>query len=111
MDDNPFVQDAVRSLLERGGIDVAGVCGTSAETIVLVRSLQPDVTLIDVDLGDESGFELVERLAPAPTVLMSIHDEADFSELIEASSALGFLPKTKLSAEALKAVLNGRRGT
>jgi hypothetical protein len=59
------------------------------------------VTLVDIDLGGESGFDLVERLAPAPTVLMSLHSEADFTELIEASSALGFLPKSRLSAAAM----------
>ena len=111
VDDVASVRTAARALLERGGVRVVGECGTSAETLELVAALRPDVTLVDIDLGGESGFELVQRLAPAPTVLMSIHAEGDFTELIEASPALGFLPKTKLTAAALEAVLNGRRGT
>jgi DNA-binding NarL/FixJ family response regulator len=111
VDDNPSVQSAARSLLERGGLKVVGVCGTSAETIALVAALRPDVTLVDIDLGGESGFELVEQLSPSPTVLMSIHAEGDFTDLIEASSALGFLPKARLSAAALEAVVNARPGT
>jgi DNA-binding NarL/FixJ family response regulator len=110
VDDSPSVQIAARSLLEREGIDVVGVYGTSAETIAAVAALRPDVTLVDIDLGGESGFELVERLSPAPTVLMSLHAEGDFAELIEASPALGFLPKARLSAAALRAFVSAPPG-
>jgi two-component system, NarL family, nitrate/nitrite response regulator NarL len=110
VDDSPSVQIAARSLLEREGIEVVGVCGTSAETIAVVAALRPDVTLVDIDLGSESGFDLVERLSPARTVLMSLHAEADFTELIEASSALGFLPKARLSAAAIEAFVSAPPG-
>jgi DNA-binding NarL/FixJ family response regulator len=69
VDDNPFVQRAVRELLEREGVEFVGVCATAAEAVALVAAFQPNVTLVDIDLGGESGFDPVARLQPAPTVL------------------------------------------
>ena len=73
VDDSPSFLRAARGLLERQGIAVVGTASTSDEAVALAAELRPDVTLLDIDLGGESGFELVQRLAPAPTVLMSIH--------------------------------------
>jgi DNA-binding NarL/FixJ family response regulator len=106
----------VRSLLERQGITVVGVASSSEEALQRARELQPDLTLVDIDLGEESGFDLAERLSPSakpsPVVLISTHDERDFTDLIAASPALGFVAKSDLSGPAIHAVLgrtdNGR---
>jgi DNA-binding NarL/FixJ family response regulator len=111
VDDNPNVLDAARALLGREGAQVLGTASTIAEGLQLVADVQPDVTLVDIDLGGESGFDLVARLAPARTILISTHTERDFADLIEASAALGFLSKSALSAAAIEAILSGRRGT
>ena len=117
VDDNePFIE-AARVLLRRQGIDVVGAASTGAEALRLVRELQPDVVLVDIDLGRESGFELTRHLAQEPSlasssvILISTHSEADFADLIAASPAIGFLSKSHLSAEAIRALLGGDRGT
>ena len=68
-------------------------------------SCSPDVTLVDIDLGGESGFDLVagDRARPRRgrrrrMILISAHAEADFADLIAASPAVGFLSKSELSA-------------
>ena len=63
VDDNRYFLGAARDLLEREGIEVVGVASTSAETLRLVGQLRPDVVLVDIDLGDECGFDLASRLA------------------------------------------------
>ena len=45
------------------GSTSSGVASDSAEAIRLVVELRPDVTLVDIDLGDEDGFELARRLS------------------------------------------------
>jgi CheY-like chemotaxis protein len=55
-DDEAFVQ-AARTLLEREGMTVTGSAGSGAEAVQRVRALRPDVVLIDIRLGEESGFE------------------------------------------------------
>jgi DNA-binding NarL/FixJ family response regulator len=107
VDDSPRFLDAARGLRERQGMTVAGVASDSAAALRQAEALQPDVVLVDVDLGGESGFELARRLhrdaslAHARTILISTHHPDDFAELTAASPALGFLPKADLSASAI----------
>jgi DNA-binding NarL/FixJ family response regulator len=114
VDDSPRFLDAARGLLERQGVTVVGVASNSADALRSAGELRPDVTLLDIDLGGESGLELARRLqyqagpAPAPVILISTHAEQDYAELIAASPAIGFLPKTALSADAIRDLLAGR---
>ncbi len=119
VDDSPRFLDAARGLLERQGITVVGVASTSAEAIRFAEELRPDVTLLDIDLGGQSGFEIARRLqraatlAPARVILTSTHAEQDYADLIAASPAIGFLPKSALSGSAIRDLLDrvsGPRG-
>ena len=88
---------------------VAGVAGSGAEAVEQVRSLRPDVVLIDIRLGGESGFEAARQLAggggPATLIMISSHAEEDYADLIADSPTAGFLAKTELSAVAIRHVL------
>ena len=120
IDDSPRFLDAARALLERQGIAVVGVAANSADALQRAGELRPDLTLLDIDLGGESGLELARRLhrqdgpSPAPVILISTHAEQDYAELIAASPAIGFLPKAALSAGAIHDLLashgDGGRG-
>ncbi|WP_297493083.1 response regulator transcription factor [Pseudonocardia sp.] len=111
VDDSPRFLDAARSLLERQGITVVGVASTSAEALEQAAELRPDVTLVDVELGDESGLELVGQLgrrgdvAPSSLILISAHAEQDYAGLTATSTAAGFLSKSDLSAGAIRDLL------
>jgi CheY-like chemotaxis protein len=111
VDDNPEFLDSARRLLEHQGIRVAGVASTTADALGYVHDLRPDVTLVDVNLADESGFDLAEALqdsddeAPVPVILISTQAEPDLADMIETSPAIGFLAKSALSADAITAAL------
>jgi DNA-binding NarL/FixJ family response regulator len=118
VDDSPTFLEAARALLEREGIPVAGTASTSADALRLVDEIRPDIALVDIDLGGESGFDLAVKLAGANgdstwrAILISTHAEGDFADLIDASPAIGFVPKSELSANAIYGILNespGRR--
>ena len=110
VDDNEQFLVSARRLLEAGGVVVVGVATAGEEAIQLARDLRPEVALVDVDLGGESGFDVAESLAAldvAPVVLLvSTHAEHELSELVAASSAAGFLPKSQLDASAVTAFLD-----
>ena len=111
VDDNKDFLQAASVLLEREGMSVAGVASTGADALRQVESLRPEVVLVDVFLGDESGLELAKRLdreGNATVILISTHAEADIAELIAGSPAAGFLPKSELSADAIRHLLDGR---
>jgi CheY-like chemotaxis protein len=111
VDDNPEFLDSARRLLEHQGVRVAGVASTNADGLRYVQELRPDVTLVDVNLGDESGFDLAEALheiegaATVPVILISTHAEPDLTDMIETSPAIGFLAKSALSAGAITSAL------
>jgi CheY-like chemotaxis protein len=97
---------AARSLLEREGIIVAASASTGAEALRRVAEHHPDIVLVDIRLGDESGFDVAERLGRhTPVILISAHPEQDFADLIDASPAIGFLPKSRLSGRAIVELL------
>jgi two-component system nitrate/nitrite response regulator NarL len=109
IDDSPeFLASAAR-LLESQGIDVVGCATSTREGLELVGELEPNLALVDIELGDEDGIALAQQLETyAPSVrvvLISAYDPADVSELIVESRAVGFLPKSALSADAIAALL------
>jgi DNA-binding NarL/FixJ family response regulator len=111
VDDSRHFLDAARGLLKRQGILVVGVASTGAEALRRVEELQPDVTLVDIDLGGESGFDVARQLqhdfgeTRTQVILISTHAEQDYADLITASPAIGFLPKFLLSADAIIGLL------
>ncbi len=107
-DDAPFLKVA-QTLLESDGVAVAGVASTCAEAVQRVKTLRPDVVLIDIRLGEESGFDAARQLAAsghaAAMIMISTHAGADYADLIAESPVTGFLPKAELSAAAIRRIL------
>jgi DNA-binding NarL/FixJ family response regulator len=107
VDDNaPFLEAAAR-LLEREGMPVVGAASTITDALWQVAALHPDVVLVDIRLGRESGFDLARQLAETDpgaraVILISTHTEADFADLIEGAPVAGFLAKSALSADAIR---------
>jgi DNA-binding NarL/FixJ family response regulator len=112
VDDNASFREEARGLLQEQGLDVIGTAGSSDEAMRQIEELRPDVVLIDIDLGGESGLDLTHRLSkqsdqPAPLmILISTYDEREYADLIAASPAIGFLAKAQLSAEAIRLLID-----
>ncbi|MTD15028.1 response regulator [Nakamurella sp. YIM 132087] len=110
VDDSAAFRDAVRTMLARDGISVIGTADCGDDALARYAELAPDLVLVDVDLGAESGFDVVLRLQAAGAamdrvVLTSTHAEVDLAELVEQSPARGFLPKFALSGSRLRALV------
>ena len=107
VDDNRTFLETARGLLDRQGVTVAGVASSTAEALRQAAALRPDVAVVDIGLGDESGFDLARRLAAAgiAVILISTRAEADYADLIRESPAAGFLPKAELSAAGIRRLL------
>jgi DNA-binding NarL/FixJ family response regulator len=107
VDDSTHFVAAACGLLEGEGVAVVGVASTGADALRRFEELRPDVTLVDLDLGGESGFDVAEQLhraasaARSSVILISTHAAQDFTDLIETSPAVGFVSKSALSAEAI----------
>jgi DNA-binding NarL/FixJ family response regulator len=115
VDDSPHFLAAAQGLLAREGITVVGVASTSSDALAVVRQLRPDVLLLDIDLGGESGLSLAGRLSTDQpgtprVILVSAHAEQDYADLIANSPAIGFLSKTAVSGDAIRRLLQEASG-
>jgi DNA-binding NarL/FixJ family response regulator len=117
VDDSPEFFEAARQLLADDAITVVGVAATSDQAVAEALARRPDVALVDVNLGNESGRDVAERFAGLPNggppvVLVSAETGSELAELVEASGALGFVSKTDLSGDAIRKLLAeaGTRG-
>jgi len=111
VDDHQAFRSFARLLLESEGFDVVGEADDGASAVAAGVELRPQVVLLDVQLPDAFGFDVARRLLaldPAvAVVLVSSRDAADYGDQIEASGALGFIPKAELSGSALRELLAG----
>jgi CheY-like chemotaxis protein len=117
VDDNEAFLEASSVLLEREGLTVVGMASSIAEALRQARALRPDLILVDIGLGDESGFDLARLVAQdgqgdrpghgggADVILISARAETDYAELIAESPAAGFLAKSELSALGISRIL------
>jgi DNA-binding NarL/FixJ family response regulator len=110
VDDNAALLSSARTLLDQQGLTIVGTASTSVEALQLAAALQPDVVLVDIVLGDESGFDLARRLAESTgaamaVIMISTAAESDYADLVAESPAAGFLPKAELSAAGIRRIL------
>jgi two-component system nitrate/nitrite response regulator NarL len=111
-DSEKFLASATR-LLSLQDVSVIGQASSGDEALRLAAALSPDVTLVDVELGDEDGIELARRLTSsglsAMVILISLRDRNELTELMAGSGAIGFLRKDALDAQAVADLIAQRR--
>jgi two-component system, NarL family, nitrate/nitrite response regulator NarL len=111
VDDNETFIASARRLLESQGVEIVGTATSGVEALDLAVALSPDLALVDVELGDEDGVALAGELrsrSPATrVVLISTYGRDEMQDLVSTSSAVGFLPKSRLSGDAVRDLLDG----
>ena len=67
VDDEPLARSNVAALLARdAGVVIAGQCGSAEEAVEAIANLTPDLVFLDIEMPECDGFELLERIGPAP---------------------------------------------
>jgi DNA-binding NarL/FixJ family response regulator len=107
VDDQPSFRDLARHVLDQRGYAVVGEASCSATAVEAALRLQPDAVLLDIHLGDESGFEVASALGracpQAAVLLVSNRDYGHCRERLRFSGARGFLLKSRLASVELAA--------
>jgi DNA-binding NarL/FixJ family response regulator len=105
VDDHADFRAAARALLEGAGLVVVGEAATGSEAIAAAGRLEPEIVLLDIQLPDQDGFGVAERLAAQSTacavVLISGREASTFGPRLTRAPAHGFIAKRALSGEAL----------
>jgi DNA-binding NarL/FixJ family response regulator len=114
IEDHQALREGLELLLDRAGIEVLGTAGTAHEGRELVERLEPDVSLVDIRLGEESGIELTAQLIDAdPERRIVLYTGSSEIELLISgldSGARGYALKDGTQSEltaALKTVAEG----
>lgn len=113
VDDNVAFLAAARSILEGPDLTVVAEATTEAEALQRAEASDPDLVLLDIDLGEDSGFSVARQLAERSdharpkVILVSAHPEDDFADLIADSPVLGFIAKPDLSPATVRGLLSG----
>jgi signal transduction histidine kinase len=114
VDDNAGFRESLLSLLEAGNLQVVGEAGSGVEALGLVRSLAPDVVLMDVRMPTMDGIEATRRLkADFPdlgVVALSGHEDQEIVRGMLVAGASGYVLKDSDGDEILTAVSRAAQG-
>jgi DNA-binding NarL/FixJ family response regulator len=107
VDDHPVVREGMAALLRaQPGIDVVATAGSIAETTAALAWADPDVLLLDIRLGSDSGLRLLtEATDGGPAVIvLTAYDYPQYAEAALRLGASGFVLKTAPLPELLDAI-------
>lgn len=114
-DDHPLVREGVRGCLARvPHLEVIGEAADGEPALHLVRTLTPDVVLMDVNMPGLNGLEAtaqLQRELPGVKVLaFTIHDRAEYVLQLMRSGARGYVTKDAPPEELVRAIETVGRG-
>jgi DNA-binding NarL/FixJ family response regulator len=114
VDDHPIVRAGLRRLLAaEPGMELAEAA-SGHEAMTLVRSFQPDVMILDLNLPGVGGFDIIARLArdtPRPRILvLSMHDDPIFAMRALEAGADGYVSKNAPPTQILEALARLAKG-
>jgi CheY-like chemotaxis protein len=112
-DDNHAMLEGLVQMLQHT-YKIAAALSNGAAVIEQAAELRPDVIILDISLGDMSGFEVARKLkkagCPAKIIFLSLHEDMDFVRAGFGLGASGYVFKSRLGSElenAIAAVLSG----
>src|SRR5271157_5328468 len=115
VDDHPVVREGIAAIINlQGDMIVAGAAATGSEALEQFSKLRPDVSLVDLQLPDMSGFDLIKRIRDkSPNariiVLSSYEGDVDIKRALEAG-AQGYLAKGIVRNELLEIIRSVHAG-
>ena len=113
VDDNPAMLQMLEEMLHQD-FAIAGKLSTGESVIETASRLEADVILLDVSLGDTTGFEVAKRLkecgSRARIVFLSVHENPAFIQAGMQHGAYGYVLKSNISRDLVKAIQAASQG-
>jgi PleD family two-component response regulator len=113
VDDNHALLEGLVGMLQPT-YKVAAALSSGATVVDQAAALRPDLIILDISLGDVSGFEVAKRLkkagCPSKIIFLTLHEDMDFADAAFGLGALGYVFKSRLSKDleiAISTVLSG----
>lgn len=113
-DDNPVMLDTVTRMLQ-DQFQVVAAIQKPREVVTSVLQLEPDALVLDINMGEMNGFEVVRLLKAdwqnSKIIFLTVHQELDFIRAAFDVGASGYVFKSRLRADlrvAINTVLSGK---
>jgi DNA-binding NarL/FixJ family response regulator len=115
VDDHVIVRQGIAQLVNREpDLDVCQEAGDADSAIAVLRETPVDLAIVDISLPGTSGIELVKLIRDMqpqlPVLVMSMHDEALYSDRAFRAGAKGYVMKQEATEKllaAIRKILNG----
>src|SRR5438093_11537975 len=115
VDDHPVLRLGLSNLIQdEVDLEVCGQAEGMTDALASIRSIQPDVVLVDISLKDGHGLDLIKELRgrePSPKMLVvSMHEEPSYAERALRAGAHGYVPKSEAAGTMIEAIRQVLRG-
>ncbi len=115
VDDHPIFRKGLMQLINASGKhSVVGDVAAGADSLPLIETARPDLVIVDLNLGDEDGLDLIKdlkfRYPELAMMVLSMHDERYYAERALRAGARGYVMKDEVGnriIEAIETVLAG----
>ena len=109
VDDHPVVRRGISACLSRHQqMQVVGEAANGREALRLARELQPDITLMDIDMPQMNGLAataaLHRELPKIKVLILSMHSNTEYVLRVIQSGARGFVLKEATTDELIRAI-------
>lgn len=116
IDDHPLFSRGLSQLIEtQKDYKVTGIAKDHDEAIKMLNELSPDLAIVDLNLGQEDGLELIKdilALKPQTKILvLSMHDERYYADRALKAGAKGYIMKEEAESNvstAINTVMQGK---
>jgi DNA-binding NarL/FixJ family response regulator len=109
VDDHPIVRQGLAQLIDQADdLQVCGQAEDSYQALQAIRTLEPDMVIVDISLKDTSGMELIKDIkvqqADLPILTLSMHDEEVYAERALRAGARGYIMKQEATERVITAI-------
>jgi DNA-binding NarL/FixJ family response regulator len=109
VDDHPLFRERLVQLINHElDMEVIGEAESAKDAIHLIRSISPDLGIVDITLRDSSGLELIKSVRALsigmPVLVLSMHEESLYAERALRAGATGYITKHQAADEILSAI-------
>ncbi|MEM7069581.1 MAG: response regulator transcription factor [Pseudomonadota bacterium] len=110
-DNHPLFRSGVRQTIEDSGqFDIVCEVGDGDSCIEQVEKLRPDILILDLNLPEKSGFQIVQHLMTSGVlcriIILSMHSSADFVSHAKKLGCAGFVAKEDAGLELINILAN-----
>lgn len=115
IDDHTIVRDGLRQIVsETDDICIAAEAASAAEALERLRDVVVDVVVLDLNLPDRHGVDLLSHIRSMyprlPVLILSVHKEPDYAIRLMKAGAAGYVGKDVAREQLVEAIRKVARG-